>query len=236
MVDSLLLSFREGLEAALIIGIILAQLVRIGRKDLTKIVYIGAFLGFIVCAVVGFIGFNEAQGAEESAGEIFEGIMMLLSAGLIAYFLFWLHRNQHSSSSVSKKVTQNTNAIGLFILSFLSVFREGMELAIFTLTKITESANAVAAGSVIGIVLAILIAIIIFKTSVKLNLSLLFKVLGIALILVGGEMFGEGLVKLFDGGEVLETISMIVFTIGGLFVLLNTEIQRLFKKDIAETK
>jgi len=159
MLDSLLLSLREGLEAALIIGIILSQLVRLERKDLAKFVYIGAILGFIVSAVGGLIGFTEAQEAEEASEEIFEDIMMLLSAGLIAYFILWLHRNHGSASSVTSKVTKNTNGIGLLVLSFLSVFREGMELVIFNLTKITESAFLVATGSIIGIVLAIAIAI-----------------------------------------------------------------------------
>jgi high-affinity iron transporter len=136
MLDSLLLSLREGLEAALIIGIILSQLVRLERRDLAKFVYIGAILGFIVSAVGGLIGFTEAQEAEEASEEIFEGIMMLLSAGLIAYFILWLHRNHGSTSSVTSKVTKNTNGIGLLVLSFLSVFREGMELVIFNLTKI----------------------------------------------------------------------------------------------------
>jgi len=234
MLDSLLLSLREGLEAALIIGIILSQLVRLERRDLAKFVYIGAILGFIVSAVGGLIGFTEAQEAEEASEEIFEGIMMLLSAGLIAYFILWLHRNHGSTSSVTSKVTKNTNGIGLLVLSFLSVFREGMELVIFNLTKITESAFLVATGSIIGIVLAIAIAIVIFKTSVKLNLGLIFKGLGIVLILVGGEMFGEGLEKLFDGGEMLETIGMLVFVVFSLSIFLKKDIQKLFKKSVVE--
>lgn len=234
MLDSLLLSLREGLEAALIIGIILSQLVRLERRDLAKFVYIGAILGFIVSAVGGLIGFTEAQEAEEASEEIFEGIMMLLSAGLIAYFILWLHRNHGSTSSVTSKVTKNTNGIGLLVLSFLSVFREGMELVIFNLTKITESAFLVATGSIIGIVLAIVIAIVIFKTSIKLNLGLIFKGLGIVLILVGGEMFGEGLEKLFDGGEMLETIGMIVFIVFSLSIFLKKDIQKLFKKSVVE--
>jgi len=112
MLDSLLLSLREGLEAALIIGIILSQLVRLERRDLAKFVYIGAILGFIVSAVGGLIGFTEAQEAEEASEEIFEGIMMLLSAGLIAYFILWLHRNHGSTSSVTSKVTKTRMALG----------------------------------------------------------------------------------------------------------------------------
>ena len=231
MLDSLLLSLREGLEAALIIGIILVHLVKIERKDLAKFVYIGALLGFIVSAIGGAIGFTEAKGAKEVGEEIFEGVMMLLSAGLIAYFILWLHRNSHASHSVTNKVNKNTSAIGLLILAFISVFREGMELVIFNLTKITESAFTVALGSMIGIVVAIGIAVVIFKTSVKLNLGLIFKSLGILLIYIGGEMFGEGLVKLFDGGEALEMTSMIAFIIVGLIIFLQQDIRKIIKKE-----
>ncbi|TCP19498.1 high-affinity iron transporter [Scopulibacillus darangshiensis] len=234
MFDSLFLSLREGLEAALIIGIILAHLVRIERKDLMKVVYIGAILGFIVCAVVGVIGFNEAQGAEEGSEEIFEGIMMLLSAGLIAYFILWLHRNQNNTSSVTGKINKNTSAVSLLVLSFLSVFREGTELVIFNLTKITENAAMVALGSVIGILLAIIIAAVIFKASIKLNLKLIFKFLGIVLIFVGGEMFGEGLVKLFEGGEALEMTGMITFIVLSLIVFLKQDIQLLIKNEAVQ--
>jgi high-affinity iron transporter len=231
MLDSLLLSLREGLEAALIIGIILVHLVKIDRKDLAKFVYIGALLGFIVSAIGGIIGFTEAQETEEVGEEIFEGIMMLLSAGLIAYFILWLHKNNDSSKSVTNKINKNTSAIGLLVLSFISVFREGMELVIFNLTKITESALTVAFGSLFGILAAIVIAIVIFKTSVKLNLGFIFKSLGILLIYIGGEMFGEGLVKLFDGGEPLEITAMVTFIIVGLIIFLQKDIRKLVKHE-----
>lgn len=233
MLDSLLLSLREGLEASLIIGIILAQITRIGRKDLNKFVYVGAVLGVVVSAVGGFIGFSEAQEVEEASEELLEGMMMLLSAGLIAYFILWIHRNQGNASAVTQKVAKNTSAIGLFVLSFLSVVREGIELVIFNMTKITDSAFSVAIGSISGIILAVLIAIILFKTSIKLNLSLIFKILGIVLIFVGGEMFGEGLVKLFEGGELLEGIGMAAFIILSLSIFLKADIQQLWKNRFA---
>lgn len=232
MLDSLFLSLREGLEAALIIGIILAHLVRIGRTDLKKVVYIGAIAGIVISAVVGTIGFSEAKEAEEAGEELIEGIMMLLSAGLIAYFILWIHRNQGSTAAVTQKVTKNTSAIGLFVLSFLSVVREGIELMVFNMTKISESAFTVASGSIIGILLAVLIAFAVFKTSVKLNLSLIFKILGVVLIFVGGELFGEGLVKLFEGGELLEEVGMATFILVALFVFLKNDIQKFRKQRV----
>ena len=73
MLSSLFLSFREGLEAALVIGIILIQLNKTKKTSLSKAVYFGAIAGLIVSAIGGVIGFNEAKGMEEGGEEIVEG-------------------------------------------------------------------------------------------------------------------------------------------------------------------
>ena len=102
--------------------------------------------------------------------ELFEGWMRILAAGLIAYFILWLHKNNNVSHHIQSKVENNSSIIGLFILSFLSVFREGLELVIFNLTQVSEHASNVALGSIMGVIIAIILAYAIFKTSVKLNL------------------------------------------------------------------
>src|SRR4051794_39534848 len=110
MLSSFLLTFRESLEAALIIGIILSHLVKIERKDLTKSVYIGALLGAVASIVVGIFSFSEAKEAAESTEELFQTVMMLLASGLIAYFILWLHKNQHASEHVNN-VKKNASGI-----------------------------------------------------------------------------------------------------------------------------
>lgn len=218
MLSSFFLSFREGLEAALIIGIILVQLVKIDRKELSKYVLFGALSGLIVSAVGGYISFNALQGMEEDVKELFEGWMQIVAAGLIAYFILWLHKNNNVSHHIQSKVSSNSNIIGLFILSFLSIFREGLELVIFNLTQISENASTVALGSIIGVIIAVILAYAIFKTSVKMNLSVIFKILGLVLIFLGGEMFAEGLVKLIGGGEALEIAGLLLFIIPSLYI------------------
>ncbi|RDI38480.1 FTR1 family iron permease [Falsibacillus pallidus] len=237
MLSSLFLSFREGLEAALVIGIILVQLAKLNKSSLSKAVYIGALAGLAVSAVGGVIGFNEAQELEEAGEEIFEGIMMLVAAGLIAYFILWLHKSKQVSSSVLSQVEKRTSWIGLFVLSFLSVLREGIELVIFNMTQIAENSGMVAFGSILGIALAVLLAIIVFKTTLKYNLGIIFKALGIILILIGGELFAEGLVKLIEGGgELLETIGMIVFIVPSLYIFLKDDFKRFQNRDKQNSK
>ncbi|MEQ8154359.1 MAG: FTR1 family protein [Clostridiaceae bacterium] len=232
MVSSLFLSFREGLEGALVVGVILAYLLNIGRKDLTKFVYYGALSGVAISLIGGFIGFREASELGEKGKETFENVMKLAAAGLIMYFIVWIGtQSKNISADIKNKAGSNTNAAGLFLLSFLSVFREGMELCIFTLTKISENASGIAAGTALGIILAVIITYIIFKSSIKLNLKLIFKVLGLLLIYLGAEMFAEGILGLAElGEEPFEALFMALFAIPSLYIFLKKDIQKILKR------
>lgn len=232
MFSSLFLSFREGLEASLVVGIILVYLQQIKRKDLGRYVFYGAFLGLIVSVVGGFIGFREANELGEEGEEIFENIMRLLASGLIAYFIIWLgNQSNHISADIKQKVSNNTSAIGLFVLSFLSVFREGMELCIMILTKINDNSSDVAIGIGLGLLCAVLLTYVIFKSSIKLNLKLIFKVLGLVLIYLGAEMFAEGMIGITELGEdPYEIIFMAVFLVPSLYFFFKNDINRILKK------
>ncbi|WP_010677941.1 FTR1 family protein [Bacillus timonensis] len=230
MLDSLFLSFREGLEAALIIGIILITLTRLGRNHLYRAVVSGTIAGVVGSVVLGFILFQFAQSISHEAEEILEVSMMLVASGLIAYFILWLHRNQHVTTELKEQVAKTQSRIGLFLLAFLSVAREGIELVIFNLTKVTEAASTVVLGSLIGIIASIFIAILLFKTTIKLNLGLIFKALGLILILIGGEMFAEGIIELISvETEVIEIGLMALFIIPSFYILFKNDLSKWMK-------
>lgn len=232
MFQSGLLSFREVLEAVLVIGIMLTYLSQNNKKNLSKFVYLGGILGLGVSLIGGFIGFSEAKELEDGSEAIFEGIMMLVASGLIAYFVVWMsNQNKNISSGIKSSVDKNSTGLGLFVLAFLSVFREGIELVAFILSKLSESASDVALGTGIGLVFAILVGYIIFKTSVKLNLKIVFKILGLVLIFIGAELFGESLVKLIPlANEGLEEIAAILFGGISLLYFLKNDISKYIKK------
>lgn len=232
MISSLFLSFREGFEAALVIGIILVYLHQTGRKDMGKYVFYGAFLGLIVSIVGGLIGFREAQELSEEGEEIFENIMRLLASGLIAYFIIWVsNQSNNISADIKQKVSNNTSTIGLLVLSFLSVFREGIELCIMIMTKINENSLDVAIGIGLGLLSAVALTYVIFKSSIKLNLKLIFKVLGFILIYLGAEMFAEGLIEITELGEdPFEVIFMAIFILPSLYYFFKNDINRILKK------
>lgn len=228
MLTNLLLSFREGLEAALVIAIILSYLFQTGRKNMVKSVYLGTLIGILTSILGGYLSFREVQKLGETFQEIFEGLMMLVASGLIAYFIVWMgNQSGKISANIKNKINRTTNLIGLFVLSFLSVFREGMELIIFSLTKISQNASYIALGSGIGIFLAVLLTYVIFKTSLKFNLKLIFKVLGLILIYIGAEMFAEGILKIVESEEeILEIILMLAFIIPSLYFFLRNDIKK----------
>lgn len=232
MLSSLILSFREGLEAVLVVGIILTYLTQINKQKLAKYVYWGTMLGVLVGVIGGYIGFTEAKEMEEEGEELFEAIMMLVSSGLIGYFVVWMaNQNRNISQSIRSSVDKASTGFGLFILAFLSVVREGIELVAFILTKVSENASSIALGTGIGIILAVALGYGIFKTSLKFNLKVIFKILGIALIFIGAELFGESLAKLVPAlGELLEEGGAILF--GGISILyfLKDDIRTLIKR------
>lgn len=232
MLSSLLLSFREGFEAVLIVGIILTYLSQTNKKRLSLFVYWGVFAGAVLSVVGGLLSFNEAQRLEESSKGIFEAYMMLIASGLIAYFVVWMsNQNRNISSSIKNNVDKNSTAVGLFLLTFLSVFREGVELITFLLAKVSENAVSVAAGTSIGIILAVALGIILFKTSAKLNIKIIFKILGIILIFLGADLFGEAATKLISTTLLpLEDICSVLFAGISLLYFLKDDFRRLLKR------
>jgi high-affinity iron transporter len=229
MFSSLVIAFREGFEAVLVIGIILTYLKQTNRTKLSKFVLWGTAAGAVISIIGGYIGFNEAQELEEAAEELFEGIMMLIASGLIGFFVVWMaNQNKNINSSIKNSVDKSSTGMGLFILAFLSVFREGIEVITFILAKVSEHASLIAAGTAIGLIIAVLAGYVIFKTSVKLNIKAIFKILGVVLIFMGAELFGEGLEKLIPaGGEALESVGMIIFGVMSLVYFLKEDIKKI---------
>lgn len=184
----------------------------------------------LISILAGFIGFNEAK---ELGEEVFENIMRLLASGLIVYFIVWVgNQSKDISANIKNKVGSSTSAFGILVLSFLSVFREGMELCIMILTNITKNASNVALGIGIGLILAVTLTYIIFKSSIKFNLGLIFKILGVILIYLGAEMFAESILGFTELAEdPYEAIFIVLFAIPTLYFFFKNDVKKLLKKD-----
>ena len=231
MISNLVLAFRESLEAVLIVGIILTTLTRQNKQGLKPYVIVGALTGIIISILAGAVLFLSAQGLEEETMELFEGGMMLVASGLIAYFVIWMaQQNQNISASITSSVSKTSTGLGLAGLAFLGVFREGLELVIFTMANLSAQATDIALGTVSGIVLAVITGILIFKSTVKLNLGWIFKGLGLVLIYIGAELLEEGLIKLIPSASAIEDLVFFGYIIGALVIFFKTYRIRLVRK------
>ena len=195
MLASALITLREGLEAALIVGIVLGYLRKIGRLDRQGTVWAGvaAALGVSLAAALGL----KALGAEFAGqGEqIFEGTAMLLAAAILTWMIFWMSRQ--SRGIKGELETGITNALeggrnwGLFSLAFVAVVREGLETALFlTAAVFTSTASETVIGGLLGLVVAVAVGWLVFAGTSRLKVSLFFQVSGALLV-----VFAAGLVS-----------------------------------------
>lgn len=231
MTQGLVLSFRESLEAVLIVGIILSTLKRQQQTHLAKTVILGAGTGALIAALGGILlGFG-IQSLDEEILEIIEALMRLLASGLIAYFMIWLSaQNQSISESISASITASSTGLGLFILAFTGVFREGLELVILILANLKAGTGDLALGTLIGLVLALAIGWIVFKSSVKLNLNWIFKTLSLVLIGIGGQLLAEGLVGFFPSLETAESVITGLYIVVALTLYFRQDLQSIVKR------
>jgi high-affinity iron transporter len=198
MATSFLLALREGLEAALIIGILLGVLRKVERQNLSSTVWIGALSAALV-SVLAAIGLNWIGAEFEGVGEqLFEGLTMLLAAGVLTWMVFWMRKQSKTmKQEIEHEVKQATQGQGqraMFLLSFLAVVREGIELALFLLAARLES-NPLQEfiGAALGISTAVILGWLIFTSSRRVSLSKFFQSTNILLALFAAGLVGLGI-------------------------------------------
>lgn len=205
MLPSYLLSLREGLEAALIIGIVLGALRKIRRTDLAPALWLGTLIavGFSILAAVllTLFGLSLEGGAEQ----IFEGFTMLLAAGILTWMIFWMSGQARYLKGELEdgvnKAAASTGERAIFWLAFVAVAREGVELALFITAAFFVGGNEniglntiqTLAGVVLGLGTSILLGWSLLATTVRLDLRRFFQVTGLLLILFAAGLVAHGI-------------------------------------------
>ncbi len=211
MLASFLLSLREGLEAALIIGIVLGVLVKLQRSDLNRVVWRGAgaaaALSVVAAVALNLLGM-EFDGTGE---EIFEGLAMLFAAGVLTWMIFWMHRSARTLKTEIEAKTSETlhdkGTRGLFALAFLAVFREGIELALFLLAAgQTSSPLQTLIGALAGLAGAAVLGWLLFRSTRKLSLRGFFQVTNVLLIIFAAGLVGVGIHEFNEAGIIPSVI------------------------------
>lgn len=193
-----LTGLREGVEAALIVAIVLAYLVRTGNGRHASKIWLGTGAAILTSLVVGFTLFVTVGGFEEPYEQIFEGVTMLVAAGVVTWMLFWMRRQAASvkgelQAAVDRVLTEGT-AWGLSILAFTAVIREGLETALFLVGQANSAeagASSVLAGAVVGLGVAALLGVGFYSGSRRINLQSFFRWTGIALVFIAAGLLSH---------------------------------------------
>ncbi|HKF85382.1 MAG TPA: iron uptake transporter permease EfeU [Candidatus Limnocylindrales bacterium] len=203
----LLTGLREGVEAALIVSIILAYLAKTGNQHYFSRIFLGAGAAIAVSLVLGVLLFVTVGGFEEPYEQIFEGLTMLLAAAVVTWMLFWMRRQAASvkgdlQDKVDRALTEGT-VLGLTVLAFTAVIREGLETALFLVGQATsadEGALAVLVGALVGLGIAVLIGVGFYRGARVINLRTFFRWTGVALIFIAAGLLSHAVHEFVEIG------------------------------------
>ena len=213
MVYSLLITLREGLEAALIIGILLACLTRAGQREGARPVLYGTVAALVVSLGGGLLFYFLAGGLKGAAMEIFEGSMMLLATGILTHMLIWMQREaRHMKARIEGQVAAaltRGSTLSMALLSFTVVVREGLETALFLLAgaRTADSLPLYLGGALAGVLAATALGVLLYRGSLRLNLRWFFGVTGWLLVLAAAGMLANGIKELHEAGVVPQVLA-----------------------------
>ena len=206
MASELIITFRETLEAALVVGIMLAYLHKTGNSKYYKYVFAGAGLALLLSALSGYAIYSIWGGFEGIGEMLFEGAMMFIAAALVTWMMVWLARHRNLPKEIEHNVEmklEHGERYGLFAFAFVAVLREGIEMAVFLIAAFFRSQNDVTLGlSLLGVGLALALGVVIFTAMVRIRLQRLFQVTAAILVLFAGGLVMHG-VHEFQEAQVL---------------------------------
>jgi high-affinity iron transporter len=208
MLPTFVIGLREGLEAALIVGIIAAFLRKQGRRDLLRSVLFGVAIAVLACVAAGVALEAYSHNLPQRQQEGLETIIGALAVGMVTYMVVWMRRNsrqlkgQLEGMAASALAGHSSAARAMVLMAFLAVIREGLETVVFLLAAFNETGSGPAAGfgAVAGIAVAIALGYGIYRGGVRLNLSKFFRATGLVLVLVAAGLVVNALHTAHEAG------------------------------------
>jgi high-affinity iron transporter len=221
LLGNYLIGLREGLEASLVVSILIAYLVKSGNRAALAPVWGG--VGTAVALAIGFgVALSVASGEMQfKTQESFGGILSIIAVGLVTWMVFWMRRTARFMKAELEGKLRGALSMGrgaLFAVAFLAVGREGLETALFLWTNISNANNSTepVIGAVLGLLTAVLLGYLLYRGGLRLNLKKFFTITGAALIVVAAGVFGYGFHDLQEA-SLLPGLTTLAFEPSGWF-------------------
>ncbi len=194
MLATFVIGLREGLEAALIVGIIAGFLANQGRRDALRQVWVGVGAAVVICLAVGVVLELVTADLPQAGQEGLETLIGLFAVAMVTYMIIWMRR--HARSMRLELETSATEALArgsagaLVGMAFLAVLREGFETVVFLLAAFQASTSPLEAGggALIGVLVAVVLGYGIYRGGLRLNLARFFRVTGAVLVIVAAGL------------------------------------------------
>jgi high-affinity iron transporter len=194
MLPTFVIGLREGMEAALIVGIVAGFLGQQGRRDALRQVWIGVAVAVAICVAVGVVLQLVSSDLPQRQQEGLETVVGVIAGVMVTYMVLWMRRHSRDLKgdleSAAGSALASGSAQALVLMAFLAVLREGFETVVFLLATFHASGNATLSwlGAVLGIALAVVLGYGIYKGGVRINLSRFFRVTGVVLVVIAAGL------------------------------------------------
>ena len=193
MTTSFLITLREGLEASLIVAILLTYLSKTDRKQDARYVWFGTASAVVACLIAGTAIYLAVSGLNGKVEQAVEGTIALAAAAVLTQMIFWMRKNSSNLSSELRAKVDASAKTALFTIAFVAVVREGLETVLFLLSAETSSASgtSVVIGGLIGLAASVILGIAIFAGGRKVNLKQFFNITAVLLIMFAAGLAGK---------------------------------------------
>ncbi len=208
MFPTFVIGLREGLEAALIVGIIAAFLRKQGQRQLLRWVFVGVAAAAALCVAVGVVLEVVSRSLPQRQQEGLETVIGVLAVGMVTYMVVWMRRHSRALKGQLEGLASNAldgrsgAARAMVAMAFLAVLREGFETAVFLIAAFNESGSGIGAGlgAVLGVAVAVALGYGIYRGGVRVNLSKFFRATGLVLVVVAAGLVVNALHTAHEAG------------------------------------
>jgi high-affinity iron transporter len=217
MFANFLIGLREGLEAALVVSILIAYLVKTERRSLIRFVWLGVAAAIALSLAVGAALTFGSQSMSFEAQEAFGGFMSILAVGLVTWMIFWMARNARQLKGELHAHLDRAAGAGFWavtIMAFIAVAREGLETALFIWSAVQATGGGATPvwGATLGLATAVVLGYLIYRGALKLNLAVFFTWTGAALVVVAAGVLAYGVHDLQEAG-ILPGLNSLAFDV-----------------------